>query len=100
MPDIKQKQKTPIKNFNKKIVYTEKIKEHAVNVKNRTNDFVNQNKNNICDEDFLNKSKENLISNLSEYIKEYENTINFALYNSFALIGCLNVPDLASPGSK
>lgn len=39
--------------------------------------LLNQNKNNICDADFLNKSKENLISKLSEYIKEYENTINF-----------------------
>lgn len=43
MPDIKQKQRTPIKNINKKIVYAERIKDHAVNVKNRTNDFINQN---------------------------------------------------------
>ena len=42
MPDIKQKQRTPIKNINKKIVYAERIKDHAVNVKNRTNDFINQ----------------------------------------------------------
>ena len=41
MPDIKQKQRTPIKNINKKIVYSERIKDHAVNVKNRTNDFIN-----------------------------------------------------------
>lgn len=46
MPDIKQKQRTPIKNINKKVVYSEKIKEHAVNVKNRTNDFVNSNEDN------------------------------------------------------
>ena len=46
MPNIKQKQRTPIKNINKKIVYTEKIKDHAVNVKNRTNDFVTQNEEN------------------------------------------------------
>ena len=46
MPDIKQKQRTPIKNINKKIVYSERIKEHAVNVKNRTNDFVNYNEEN------------------------------------------------------
>lgn len=43
MPDIKQKQRTPIKNINKKIVYSERIKDHAVNVKNRTNDFINSN---------------------------------------------------------
>ena len=43
MPDIKQKQRTPIKNINKKVVYAERIKDHAVNVKNRTNDFINQN---------------------------------------------------------
>ena len=43
MPDIKQKQKTPIKNINKKIVYSERIKDHAVNVKNRTNNFINSN---------------------------------------------------------
>ena len=43
MPDIKQKPRTPIKNINKKIVYAERIKDHAVNVKNRTNDFINQN---------------------------------------------------------
>ena len=43
MPDIKQKQRTPIKNINKKIVYSERIKDHAVNVKNRTNDFMNSN---------------------------------------------------------
>ena len=43
MPDIKQKQRTPIKNINKKIVYAERIKDHAVNVKNRTKDFINQN---------------------------------------------------------
>ena len=42
MPDIKQKQRTPIKNINKKIVYAERIKDHAVNVKNRTKDFINQ----------------------------------------------------------
>lgn len=41
MPDIKQKQRTPIKNINKKILYSERIKDHAVNVKNRTNDFIN-----------------------------------------------------------
>ena len=41
MPDIKQKQRTPIKNINKKIVYSERIKDYAVNVKNRTNDFIN-----------------------------------------------------------
>ena len=29
-----------------------------------------------------------------------ENTINFALYSSLALMGCLNVPALASPSSK
>ena len=46
MPDIKQKQRTPIKNINKKIVYAERIKDHAVNVKNRTNDFINQNEDN------------------------------------------------------
>lgn len=46
MPDIKQKQRTPIKNINKKVVYTEKIKDHAVNVKNRTNDFITQNEDN------------------------------------------------------
>lgn len=45
MPDIKQKQRTPIKNINKKIVYSERIKDHAVNVKNRTNDFINSNEN-------------------------------------------------------
>ena len=45
MPDIKQKQRTPIKNINKKIVYAERIKDHAVNVKNRTNDFINQDEN-------------------------------------------------------
>lgn len=45
MPDIKQKQRTPIKNINKKIVYSERIKDHAVNVKNRTNDFINSNGN-------------------------------------------------------
>ena len=28
MPDIKQKQRTPIKNINKKIVYSERIKDH------------------------------------------------------------------------
>ena len=39
MPDIKQKQRTPIKNINKKVVYAERIKDHAVNVKNRTNDL-------------------------------------------------------------
>ena len=43
MPDIKQKQRTPIKNINKKIVYSERIKDHAVNVKNRTNNFINSN---------------------------------------------------------
>ena len=43
MPDIKQKQRTPVKNINKSIVYTERIKDHAVNVKNRTNDFTNSN---------------------------------------------------------
>lgn len=43
MPDIKQKQRTPIKNINKKIVYSERIKDYAVNVKNRTNDFINSN---------------------------------------------------------
>ena len=46
MPDIKQKQRTPIKNINKKIVYAERIKDHAVNVKNRTNDFINQTEDN------------------------------------------------------
>ena len=46
MPDIKQKQRTPIKNINKKVVYSERIKDHAVNVKNRTNDFVSQNEDN------------------------------------------------------
>ena len=46
MPDIKQKQRTPIKNINKNVVYAERIKDHAVNVKNRTNDFVNQNEDN------------------------------------------------------
>lgn len=45
MPDIKQKQRTPIKSINKKIVYSERIKDHAVNVKNRTNDFINSNEN-------------------------------------------------------
>ena len=50
MPDIKQKQRTPIKNINKKVVYAEKIKDHAVNVKNRTNDFIKQNEdNNLTD---------------------------------------------------
>ena len=43
MPDIKQKQRTPIKNINKKVVYSERIKDHAVNVKNRTDDFINSN---------------------------------------------------------
>lgn len=43
MPDIKQKQRTPIKNINKKIVYSERIKDHAVNVKKRTNNFINSN---------------------------------------------------------
>ena len=46
MPDIKQKQRTPIKNINKKVVYAEKIKDHAVNVKNRTNDFAKQSEEN------------------------------------------------------
>lgn len=46
MPDIKQKQKAPIKNINKKIVYVQKIKDNAVNIKNRTNDFVSQNEEN------------------------------------------------------
>ena len=46
MPDIKLKQRTPIKNINKKVVYAERIKDHAVNVKNRTNDFINQNEDN------------------------------------------------------
>ena len=46
MPDIKQKQRTPIKNINKKVVYAERIKDHAVNVKNRTDDFVNSNEDN------------------------------------------------------
>ena len=40
MPDIKQKQRTPIKNINKKVVYAERIKENAVNDKNRTDNFV------------------------------------------------------------
>ena len=43
MPDIKQKQRTPIKNMNKSVVYAEKIKDNVINIKNRTNDFVNQN---------------------------------------------------------
>lgn len=46
MPDIKQKHRTPIKNINKNIVYAEKIKDNAVNIKNRTNDFINQNEEN------------------------------------------------------
>ena len=46
MPDIKQKQRTPIKNINKKVVYAERIKDHAVNVKNRTNDFVSSSEEN------------------------------------------------------
>ena len=46
MPDIKQKQRTPIKNINKKVVYAERIKDHAVNVKNRTDDFVSPNEEN------------------------------------------------------
>ena len=37
MPDIKQKQRTPIKNINKKVVYAERIKDHAV--KERTYDI-------------------------------------------------------------
>ena len=46
MPDIKQKQRTPIKNINKKVVYAERIKEHAVNVKNRTDNFVSSSEEN------------------------------------------------------
>ena len=46
MPDIKQKQRTPIKDINKKVVYAERIKDHAVNVKNRTNDFVSSSEEN------------------------------------------------------
>lgn len=46
MPDIKQKQRTPIKNINKKVVYAERIKDHAVIVKNRTDDFVKSNEDN------------------------------------------------------
>lgn len=46
MPDIKQKHRTPIKNINKNVVYAEKIKDNAVNIKNRTNDFTNQNEEN------------------------------------------------------
>ena len=46
MPDIKQKQRTPIKNINEKVVYAERIKDHAVNVKNRTDDFVSSNEEN------------------------------------------------------
>ena len=46
MPDIKQKQRTPIKNINKKVVYAERIKDHAVNVKNRADDFVSPNEEN------------------------------------------------------
>ena len=43
MPDIKQKQRTPIKNINKKVIYSERIKDNVVNVKDRTNDFVKTN---------------------------------------------------------
>lgn len=43
MPDIKQKQRTPIKNINKKVIYSERIKDNVVNIKDRTNDFVKTN---------------------------------------------------------
>lgn len=46
MPDIKQKQRASIKNMNKSVLYAEKIKDNAINIKNRTNDFTNQNEEN------------------------------------------------------
>ena len=39
MSDIKQKQRTPIKNINKSIIYTERIKNHAISIKDKANDY-------------------------------------------------------------